>query len=70
MSYPMFPEDEVIAVDENVFIHKPKWEGSEYKVWLVVGVQYFEVGMPHQDLESAQWHAKMLVKAISKLKGD
>lgn len=65
---PMFPKDECEVVHENVFIHKPKYDGSEYTVWLKVGVQYFSVGMSYDDKQHADFHAAMLVKAVEKLK--
>jgi hypothetical protein len=66
--YPMFPANEVIVIHDNVFIHKPRYDGSEYTVWFNVGVQYFSVGEPHDNREHAEWHANMLAKAIERLK--
>jgi len=65
--FPMFPKDELIHVSENVFIHdNPRTQ--QFKVWLNVGVQYFEIDTPHDELESAEWSAEALNKAIQKLK--
>lgn len=70
MVFPMFPESERTRTDSpNVFIHKPPHPGCGYRVWFVVGVQYFRIGdLDHDDLEHAQWHARMFIKALGKFK--
>lgn len=70
MAIEQFPASERTATDSpNVFIHKPPYEGCGYRVWFRVGVQYFRIGdIDHDDLEHAQWHAKMFIKALTKFK--
>jgi hypothetical protein len=74
MSSPMFPHEECTEVSDNVFIHKPKGEGCGYRVYLKVGPQTFRVGgdvYPNGDpeREHAEFTARMLAKAVLKLKG-
>jgi hypothetical protein len=59
MSSPMFPHEECTEVSDNVFIHKPKGEGCGYRVYLN--------GDPER--EHAEFTARMLAKAVLKLKG-
>jgi len=70
MSVEMFPESECTKTDSpNVFVHKPPYEGTGYRVWFRVGVQYFRIGdIDYEDLDHAHWHAKMFIKALGKFK--
>lgn len=63
-----FPENEVTHIDDNIFIHKAKWEGCPYRVMLNVDVQYFRVGMDFEELEDAKFTARMLQKALNKIR--
>lgn len=66
--YLQFPKDQCTFIDENIFIHKPKYEGSEYSLWFVVGVQYFQIGFGHETETAANWSAKMFKTALDKLR--
>lgn len=66
MALKMFTE-EVTWVTNNVFIHKPAYDGCGYRVWFNVDSQYFRIGDVDIDtLEEASFVAKMFVTAILK----
>jgi hypothetical protein len=74
VTLPMFPDDEVTRLSDNVFIHKPKYERCGYRVYLKVNNQTFRVNgdvYPNGDpeLEHAQFTARMLQKAVDRLTG-
>ncbi len=66
MSFESFPEEEVTYYGEYVFIHHVPYDGS-YRVYFNVGVQYFQVGLDHDEREAADFTAMMLVKALTNL---
>lgn len=66
--FPMYPDEECTVIDENIFIHKAKWEGCPYRVIFNVDCQFFHVGMDFDELEDAKWHADMLKIALNKIR--
>jgi len=62
----MFPENQVIKITDNVFIHN----GSEnlYAVWFKIDSQYFKVGEETDCEDDAIFQADMFVKALNKFK--
>lgn len=61
MSYPMFPENEKIVIDDNIFIFKNR-------VWFVVGVQYFAISEVWDNEEEARMCAQMFQTALNKIR--
>ncbi len=62
----MFEDKDVIRLSDNVFIHHSC--SDVYYLYFNVGVQYFRVGMEHDNEEEARWTGNMLLKALSRFK--
>lgn len=73
MIVEQFPEKELIWYSDNVFIQKLPYKSDAYpegifKVYFNVAHQFFQIGMDQDEMESAEFTARMLVKALMRFR--
>lgn len=63
----MFPEREIVKVNDNVFIHA---FGKVYRVYFKVNNQYFQIGIDNDSEEDAKFMGEMFIKALEKFRDE